>query len=153
MVRNETELFNVELKSDKINIMKHIVFTGPANTGKTTLVNQTARELINLGFKRVEYNPILNHEKTYQIPNNQEEDFFILLERNGMIILCYSWSDTEELINWLKKLLDRLKSNDLSPELVIMASREASEDLYEYTNIKLKLNNNNKIFILPRILK
>src|SRR3989338_4224156 len=128
--------------------MKHIVFVGPGSTGKTTMVNRTAHELIRLGFETVPFQSEFEDENTYNLPRlGSGADFFMLFKRDNTIILCYSWSDTPTLINWFRDILIRLSNCDLTPSLVIMCSRDASEWLYGYTRSTLSLTAENAIEI------
>jgi len=129
--------------------MKHLVFTGPPNSGKTTLIGNLARQFSEQAeYSIIEYNsifPDVEHDGAYHLPDGR--DFYILLQNNGKYVLFFSWGDIPSAIDKLAKLLSQLAEIGMSPYLVIMSSRDASDWLYNHTEQMLGLNQHNKIEI------
>lgn len=129
-----------------------IVYTGAADTCKTSSVIKIAKYLEEIGFNSLEQGRSnLEENYGYGIPLDVDfgkpSDFYVLLDKNGFRIVCYSWSDMPSFIDWLDRYLTEQRNNGITIDLIIMASREASETLYDYTKTKLNLNFENSIEI------
>lgn len=128
--------------------MKHLVFAGPGDVGKTTLIGRMARNLTAQGYRVVDEGISTAHEKWgYGLPQNPHDDFYVLLEKDGKYIVVYSWGDTKKFIQWLADYLKELKNRGINVFLVIMATRDGSEWLYDFTYKTLMLNTSNSVEI------
>ena len=122
--------------------MNYLIFTGPTNVGKTTAVRRTTEELIRRDYIPIEHREYFNlrHNEVlcYGIPENPKHDFYLLLRKNGKIILCFTVLDVQKWVKALKRLLNQLKVIDIIPDLIIMTNRDPSETLHH--NLKNELN-------------
>jgi GTPase SAR1 family protein len=128
--------------------MKYLVFAGPGDVGKTTIIGRMARSLISQGFKVVDEGiSTMPDNSGYGLPKKLHDDFYVLLEKNGKFIVLYSWGDNEKVITWLANYLKELYDRGLRIFLVIMATRDGSEGLYNFTSRVIGLDNSNRIEI------
>lgn len=126
--------------------MKHIVFTGPSNSGKTSSVGRLTHRFIKKGYTVVKDAKTHNPSDTdfYGIPKPGQE-FYVVLEKNNQYILSYSWSDTEKFIKWILKYLKELSEKGIIISLIIMASRDRSDNLYSFTQNTMGFNEENRL--------
>jgi GTPase SAR1 family protein len=126
--------------------MKHLLFAGPANVGKTTIIGRLAKNLVLQGYKVVPEGITEMPDKTgYGIPKKIHDDFYVLLEKDGIYILLYTWGDNEKLLEWLKKYKKELLNRGFKISLIIMATRDGSEGLYRFTYKEFGLNETDTI--------
>jgi hypothetical protein len=124
--------------------MKYLVFAGPGGIGKTTIIGRTARTLISKGFNVVEEERSRVSGLTgYGLPKNSHADFYVLLEKDGKLIVLYSMGDDKKVIRRLANYLQELSDRGLQIFLVVMATRDGSESLYSFTYRTIGLNESN----------
>jgi len=124
--------------------MKYLLFAGPGDVGKTTIIGRMARNLRGRGYRVVDEGISTMPEKWgYGMRQNPHHDFYVLLEKNGKFIVVYSWGDTQKMIQWLADYIKELQKRRIEIFLVIAATRDASEGLYNFTYNILGLNASN----------
>lgn len=126
--------------------MKHLIFVGPQNSGKTSSVARITRELSRLGYEVVPELQAPKDKSFYGVPTGGG-DFYVVLKKDGKYILCYSWSDNEPLVIWLGNYIRELLAKNVNLTLVVMASRPAPEWLYGRTELAVGLTSENRIEI------
>ena len=145
----EGEVIILQVRRNKHNtqqLMRKILIAGPQNVGKTSLINRIARFLNESGFE-IRPDAEISGADGYFIPEIETLDFYIVLQRNELIYLCYSWGDDPPRIRTLKRILDELLNKGINVTHLIFSTRDGSEGLYHFTYEYLELDQNDVIEI------